>query len=65
MTTVSTIQERISLPGAALAQPRETAAPPTASEIWAMLRRRTVLIVFLSFLFSGIARIADPELGLE
>lgn len=54
MTTASTIQERIALPAPASVSQRERGAPPTAAEIWAMLRRRTVLIVFLSFLFSGL-----------
>jgi polysaccharide biosynthesis transport protein len=52
MTVVPTIQERIVLPATARG---DAAGTLSASEVWAMLRRRTVLIVTLSILFSGLA----------
>jgi len=55
MTTAPTIQERIIVPATPTAASRETGAPPSATEIWGMLRRRSVLIVMLSILFIALS----------
>jgi len=56
MTNVpATIQERIALPSAARARPAESAAALTPADIYAMIRRRMVLITVLFVLFSIIS----------
>jgi len=50
-----TIQERIALPAGTGGRPREGVSAITATDILAMLRRRTVLIVVLFFIFSVLA----------
>jgi capsular exopolysaccharide synthesis family protein len=55
MTTLATtVQERIALPTPARGG-GEGFVPPSASDVVAMLRRRSVLIVVLFILFSGLA----------
>jgi len=57
MTSIATIPERLPVPAASRPRRAELAASValTASDIWAMIRRRMVLIVFLSFFFSALA----------
>jgi capsular exopolysaccharide synthesis family protein len=50
----TTVQERISLPVRPQRGPGELGAPPGLSDIVAMLRRRTVLIVLTFILLSGL-----------
>lgn len=50
----ATIQERFPLPGAPRST-EEAASAITAGEIWAMLRRRMVLVIALTVLFGGLA----------
>jgi capsular exopolysaccharide synthesis family protein len=56
MTTVpATVQERIMLPAAASGASGEGQAGISAADVFAMLRRRSVLIIVLSLLFSVLA----------
>jgi len=56
MTTVpATVQERVALPSAARGPAASGAPPLSASDIFAMLRRRMVLVTVLFILFAGLA----------
>ena len=54
-TLPTTVQERITLPATVRGVRAEGGGPPTAAELIAMLRHRTVLIILLFVLFAVLA----------
>ena len=56
MTTLpTTVQERIALPSTAQGAPSDAPGAYTAADIFAMIRRRMLLVVILAILFSAIS----------
>lgn len=56
MTTLpTTVQERIALPSTAQGAPSDAPGAYTAADIFAMIRRRMLLVIILSILFSAIS----------